>query len=91
MSGRTTPDKGVLTGATELEIRPGRVVGEVYLPGSKSLTNRALLMATLAQGESTLSNALFSEDTDYMASALRGLGFSIDEDKKEKQVKIKEL
>ena len=76
---------------TELEIRSGRVVGEVYLPGSKSLTNRAILMAALAQGESTLSNALFSEDTDYMASTLRGLGFSIDEDKREKQFKVKGL
>ena len=76
---------------TELEIRPGRVVGEVYLPGSKSLTNRAILMAALASGESVLSNALFSEDTDYMASALRELGFSIDEDKREKQFKVKGL
>lgn len=91
MSGRATPDKGVLTGVAELEIRPGRVVGEVHLPGSKSLTNRAILMAALAQGESTLSNALFSEDTDYMASALRGLGFSIDGDKMGKQFKVKGL
>lgn len=75
----------------ELEIRPGRLSGEVYLPGSKSLTNRALLIVALAEGESLLSNALFSEDTDYMLSALRGLGFSIEEDKKGKQFKVEGL
>ncbi|MCH7808974.1 MAG: 3-phosphoshikimate 1-carboxyvinyltransferase, partial [Chloroflexi bacterium] len=35
-------------------------------PGSKSLTNRALVIAALADGESTLSNVLFAEDTEVM-------------------------
>lgn len=48
-------------------------------PGSKSLTNRALLCAALAQGESTISNALVSDDTRYMIDALRRLGLSVHE------------
>ncbi|MFN3466354.1 MAG: 3-phosphoshikimate 1-carboxyvinyltransferase [Candidatus Brocadiales bacterium] len=91
MSGKTTSGKEVLTGAAELEIRPGRLMGEVRLPGSKSLTNRALLIAALASGESILSNVLFSEDTDYMASALRELGFSVEEGRKEGRFKVKGL
>ena len=42
----------------------------VRLPGSKSYTNRALLLAALAHGESSIRSALFSEDTHYMAEAL---------------------
>ena len=53
--------------------RPVR--GEVSLPGSKSLTNRALLLAALCDGPATLTRALFSEDTDVMTNALRQLGF----------------
>ena len=45
----------------------------VTVPGSKSITNRALLIAAMAQGESHLLGALFSDDTRYMAQAL-GLG-----------------
>jgi len=43
------------------------------LPGSKSITNRALLLAALCDRPVTLRNALFSEDTDIMAEALRRL------------------
>lgn len=55
--------------------RPVR--GEVTLPGSKSLTNRALLLAALCDRPVTLTGALFSEDTHLMVEALRALGFSI--------------
>ena len=44
------------------------------IPGSKSITNRALLIAALAAGESELLGALASEDTVYMAKALEALG-----------------
>ncbi|MDQ4132669.1 MAG: 3-phosphoshikimate 1-carboxyvinyltransferase, partial [Actinomycetota bacterium] len=44
------------------------------LPGSKSLTNRALLAAALASGRSVLTGALFSDDTEAMLSALSTLG-----------------
>ncbi len=54
----------------------------VAVPGSKSYTNRTLLVAALANGESHLTDALFSEDTDYMVQALRKLGISIEADPK---------
>jgi len=47
------------------------------LPGSKSLTNRALLLAALADGPSTLTNVLFADDTRVMMQALRELGFEL--------------
>ena len=49
----------------------------VTLPGSKSYTNRALIIAALADGESTLRQALFSDDTVYMCQALRALGIPV--------------
>jgi len=52
----------------------------VTLPGSKSYTNRALLVAALANGQSTLREALFSDDTDAMVACLRALGIAIDVD-----------
>lgn len=52
--------------------------GEVVVPGSKSLTNRALLLAALCDRPVTLTGALFSEDTHLMAEALRRLGFTVD-------------
>ncbi len=47
------------------------------IPGSKSLTNRALLLAALADGKSTLTGVLFSDDTRVMMDALEALGFKI--------------
>lgn len=49
----------------------------VTVPGSKSDTNRALIVAALADGPSQLRGALFSDDTRYMVSALRTLGFAV--------------
>jgi 3-phosphoshikimate 1-carboxyvinyltransferase len=56
--------------------RPVRATAQV--PGSKSLTNRALLLAAVAEGPSEVHNALRSRDTDLMAGALRALGASVD-------------
>ncbi|WP_342358584.1 3-phosphoshikimate 1-carboxyvinyltransferase [Terrarubrum flagellatum] len=53
--------------------------GRVTPPGSKSITNRALLLAALARGTSRLSGALKSDDTRYMADALRAMGVAIEE------------
>ncbi len=53
------------------------VVGRANVPGSKSITNRALLIAALADGPSTISGALFSDDTRYMAGALNQLGIAV--------------
>jgi len=49
----------------------------VRVPGSKSLTNRALLIASLANGTTKLTNALFSDDSRYFAKALQTLGFDV--------------
>jgi 3-phosphoshikimate 1-carboxyvinyltransferase len=58
---------------------PGPVRAHVSLPGSKSITNRALLLAALADGVSHLYAPLHSEDTLYMTGALRELGVAIQE------------
>jgi 3-phosphoshikimate 1-carboxyvinyltransferase len=49
----------------------------VTIPGSKSITNRALVLAALADGRTTLRGALWSEDTEIMVAALRKLGFEV--------------
>jgi 3-phosphoshikimate 1-carboxyvinyltransferase len=60
---------------------PGRpVTATVTLPGSKSLTNRALLLAGLSDGPSVVGRALRSRDTLLMAAALRALGVEVDTD-----------
>ncbi|EME14694.1 3-phosphoshikimate 1-carboxyvinyltransferase [Rhodococcus triatomae BKS 15-14] len=51
----------------------------VTLPGSKSITNRALILAALASGPSTVTGALRSRDTDLMITGLRSLGVQIGE------------
>src|SRR5690606_16573785 len=53
--------------------------GRVSPPGSKSITNRALLLAALAEGTSRLTGALKSKDTVLMARALREMGVTIEE------------
>jgi 5-enolpyruvylshikimate-3-phosphate synthase len=55
--------------------RPAR--GDVVLPGSKSLTNRALLFAALCDEPLELTGALFSDDTRLMGAALQTLGFDL--------------
>lgn len=54
------------------------VRAEITVPGSKSITNRALILAALAEGQTTLRGALWSEDTEVMTAALRDLGFEIE-------------
>ena len=61
-----------------IEIRPaGKIIATVECPGSKSYTNRALLIAALAEGVSTLRNPLFSDDTKYMSLALEQFGVPV--------------
>src|SRR5205085_2647780 len=56
----------------------GQAVGaEITVPGSKSITNRALILAALAEGETVLQGALWSEDTQVMVEALKKLGFEL--------------
>ncbi|MDR0535534.1 MAG: 3-phosphoshikimate 1-carboxyvinyltransferase [Puniceicoccales bacterium] len=63
----------------------------VALPGSKSITNRALVLAALANGETTLCGALFSRDTRIMVSALQTLGFHVDADEAAATIRIRGL
>jgi 3-phosphoshikimate 1-carboxyvinyltransferase len=64
---------------SHLDIGPlGHVRGTVRLPGSKSISNRMLLLAALAQGETVLRDVLESDDTRYMLDALRALGVVCD-------------
>ncbi|MBA3745411.1 MAG: 3-phosphoshikimate 1-carboxyvinyltransferase [Sporichthya sp.] len=51
----------------------------VHVPGSKSITNRALLLAALADGPSTIRRPLVSRDTDLMVGAVRALGTAVSE------------
>ena len=53
------------------------IAATVSVPGSKSLSNRALVIASLAEGASRLSNVLHSDDTRYMMAHLRTLGVAL--------------
>jgi 3-phosphoshikimate 1-carboxyvinyltransferase len=57
-------------------------------PGSKSLTNRALLIAALADGPTVLDGVLFADDTRRMLEALQALGFELDIDEDAKRVTV---
>jgi len=76
-----------------LEIQPiGHPLdATVRVPGSKSLTNRALLIAALADGTTTLTNALFSDDSHYFANALQSLSFEVSLDPNRAEMTVKGL
>ena len=58
-----------------LTLQPiARVDGTINLPGSKSVSNRALLLAALANGTTVLTNLLDSDDVRHMLNALKALG-----------------
>lgn len=63
-----------------IEIAPlnGSVHAVVTIPGSKSITNRAMVLAALGGGETRLAGALWSEDTQVMAACLQKLGFPVE-------------
>ena len=61
---------------------------EVTVPGSKSITNRALLIAALAKGKSVLWGVLFSDDSRHFLQALTDLGFEVEIDEKNATVSI---
>jgi 3-phosphoshikimate 1-carboxyvinyltransferase len=64
------------------------VQGAVTLPGSKSITNRALILAALGRKTVTLRGALFSRDTRIMIAALRALGFAVEADETALTIRI---
>ncbi|MEC7230972.1 MAG: 3-phosphoshikimate 1-carboxyvinyltransferase, partial [Verrucomicrobiota bacterium] len=59
------------------------------LPGSKSITNRALILAALADGETHLEGALFSRDTRIMLAALELLGIETISDEATARITVK--
>lgn len=73
-----------------LVIQPfrGPALGLAAVPGSKSVTNRALILAALADGETTLEGSLFSRDTRILVAALRSLGFSVDTDEQSRRIRV---
>jgi len=69
-----------------LTLKPiSKIDGEINLPGSKSLSNRALLLAALAEGTTKITNLLESDDTRHMLNALQHLGidYRLSDDKTE--------
>ena len=69
-----------------LTLKPiAKIDGEINLPGSKSLSNRALLLAALAEGTTKITNLLESDDTRHMLNALKQLGikYTLSESKTE--------
>jgi len=69
-----------------LTLKPiAKIDGEINLPGSKSLSNRVLLLAALAEGTTKITNLLESDDTRHMLNALKQLGieYTLSEDKTE--------
>lgn len=74
MSRNTLPDEITITPV----VRP--IQGRVRVPGSKSITNRAVICAALARGTSQLTGVLDSDDTRTMVNGLKHLGFYIDTD-----------
>lgn len=73
----------------QIEIEPtGPLNASIRPPGSKSITNRALICAALAQGPSVLAGALDSEDTGVMVAALRQLGLRVVHDTSSAKIQI---
>jgi 3-phosphoshikimate 1-carboxyvinyltransferase len=68
-----------------IEVHPVRsaVTAAISVPGSKSITNRALVLAALGRGKMQLRHALWSEDTQVMVDGLRKLGFSVEVERDE--------
>jgi 3-phosphoshikimate 1-carboxyvinyltransferase len=75
---------------TDYALQPARrpLNADVTVPGSKSLTNRALIAAGLAEGHSVLSNILLADDTRLMIDALRTLGLAVTVDEAELRAEI---
>ncbi|CAJ1949792.1 unnamed protein product [Sphenostylis stenocarpa] len=72
--------------ALEIVLEPIKEIsGTITLPGSKSLSNRILLLAALSEGTTVVDNLLYCEDIQYMLGALRTLGLHVEDDKTAKQ------
>lgn len=77
------------SGLKRLELSPiKRINGEITLPGSKSLSNRVLLLSALSQGTTVIDNLLDSADIRYMLGALKQLQIDLLDDKEKKTATI---
>ncbi len=77
MSARDRTEGSQTTSAFAVEVNRSRIEGVVQVPGSKSYTNRALVIARLANGTSRITNGLAGDDADSMVSGLQALGVAI--------------
>lgn len=82
----TGPDD--LQGPLEIAVMDHRIDTEVRVPGSKSITNRALVCAALAEGTTRLSGVLFADDTEAMLGCLRELGARLTVDRVRDEVVV---
>jgi len=80
--------RGVFPDELEIEPLEQPVDATVRVPGSKSVTNRALLIAALADGASTITNTLFSDDSYWLMHALVRLGFAVRANRKTGETSI---
>ena len=72
-----------------IAIQPvGPLQASIRPPGSKSITNRALVCAALAEGKSLLTGALDSEDTQVMIASLRRLGIQVEHDSARAEIRV---
>ena len=81
-------DKYVVKNIYKKDLAEGNIEISVRVPGSKSITNRALLLATLADGTSLLSGVLFSDDSRHFIDCVKELGFDIKVDEGHSVVQI---
>ena len=73
-----------------IKLKPSNLrSGQLNLPGSKSISNRILLLSSLAKGNTIINNLLFSDDTEFMISSLKKLGIYIKINKRLNQCIIK--
>ena len=63
----------------------------VRVPGSKSITNRALLLSMLSDGDCVLKGALFSDDSRYLVQCIADLGFAITADEAAEEIRVRGL
>jgi 3-phosphoshikimate 1-carboxyvinyltransferase len=78
----------VASESIEIAAVRGPLNGRIRTPGSKSITNRALILAAMADGDSLIDSALLSDDTYRMAEALRALGFSVKIDEAARRIAV---
>ena len=85
----TNPTASVYPAAYRIDAGSVPIAGTIRLPGSKSITNRALLASALASGSTVLENALFCDDSVHMADALIKLGVLVTPDEHLHRFRVK--